>query len=219
MALNGTREGLFNACMRCARNGKGGKRTRRADAEPVLPGLCRRRARRGGGAGLCAATEATGDLPDYGALPRATCWTGRHRLYLLARQPAGRGGRPRLLGRPDRAGRAARFPIFADECYSEIYRDAPPPGALEAAEANGCRSRARGDFPFAVQAVEPARPALRLRRGRAGKHRAHQAVAQLCRRAAAPAAAGGRGTGVERRGPCRGKPRALSRRNTASPTR
>ena len=29
------------------------------------------------------------------------------------------------------------FQIFADECYSEIYRNAPPPGALAAAEANG----------------------------------------------------------------------------------
>jgi aspartate/methionine/tyrosine aminotransferase len=29
------------------------------------------------------------------------------------------------------------FRILADECYSEIYRDAPPPGALAAAEAAG----------------------------------------------------------------------------------
>ena len=29
------------------------------------------------------------------------------------------------------------FRIFADECYSELYRDAPPPGVLEAADARG----------------------------------------------------------------------------------
>lgn len=33
--------------------------------------------------------------------------------------------------------RKHRFFIFADECYSEIYRDAPPPGILEAAKAMG----------------------------------------------------------------------------------
>jgi aspartate/methionine/tyrosine aminotransferase len=29
------------------------------------------------------------------------------------------------------------FQIFADECYSEIYRDTPPPGALEVAKDVG----------------------------------------------------------------------------------
>ncbi len=33
--------------------------------------------------------------------------------------------------------RKHRFIIFADECYSEIYRTTPPPGALEAAHAMG----------------------------------------------------------------------------------
>ena len=27
--------------------------------------------------------------------------------------------------------------VFADECYSEIYRDVPPPGALQAADQLG----------------------------------------------------------------------------------
>lgn len=30
------------------------------------------------------------------------------------------------------------FKIFADECYSEIYRDAPPTGVLEAVADTGC---------------------------------------------------------------------------------
>ncbi|WP_417691971.1 aminotransferase class I/II-fold pyridoxal phosphate-dependent enzyme [Roseibium sp.] len=33
--------------------------------------------------------------------------------------------------------RKHNFMIFADECYSEIYRDTPPPGILEAAKALG----------------------------------------------------------------------------------
>ncbi|MEP4770161.1 MAG: aminotransferase class I/II-fold pyridoxal phosphate-dependent enzyme [Roseibium sp.] len=39
----------------------------------------------------------------------------------------------RLIG----MARKHRFYIFADECYSEIYRDTPPPGILEAAKAMG----------------------------------------------------------------------------------
>jgi aspartate/methionine/tyrosine aminotransferase len=39
----------------------------------------------------------------------------------------------RLIG----MARKHRFFIFADECYSEIYRDTPPPGILEAAKAMG----------------------------------------------------------------------------------
>ncbi len=39
----------------------------------------------------------------------------------------------RLIG----LARRHRFFIFADECYSEIYRDTPPPGILEAAKALG----------------------------------------------------------------------------------
>ncbi|MBN9025543.1 MAG: aminotransferase class I/II-fold pyridoxal phosphate-dependent enzyme, partial [Rhizobiales bacterium] len=33
--------------------------------------------------------------------------------------------------------RAHDFMVFADECYSEIYRDAPPPGVLQAADSLG----------------------------------------------------------------------------------
>ncbi len=39
----------------------------------------------------------------------------------------------RLIG----LARKHDFIIFADECYSELYRDVPPPGALEAAKAMG----------------------------------------------------------------------------------
>lgn len=39
----------------------------------------------------------------------------------------------RLIG----LARKHRFYIFADECYSEIYRETPPPGVLEAAKAMG----------------------------------------------------------------------------------
>ena len=47
------------------------------------------------------------------------------------------------------------FLIFADECYSEIWRTAPPPGALEVAQATGAdpeRLNARGGLDLFAKA-------------------------------------------------------------------
>jgi N-succinyldiaminopimelate aminotransferase len=116
---------------------EGRQGTRRSDAEPVLPGLCRRRARRGGGAGLCARhrnhrrsaglRRPAGDILDRTAIayicspanPQGAVADEAYWAELIA-----------LAERHD-------FQIFADECYSEIYRTAPPPGRLAAAEAHG----------------------------------------------------------------------------------
>ena len=61
--------------------------------------------------------------------------------------------------------RAHDFLIFSDECYSEIWRDAPP-AALAVATRTG---RPGGDVQLAVQTVEPCRAALGLCGGRAGQ--------------------------------------------------
>jgi hypothetical protein len=53
------------------------------------------------------------------------------------------------------------FPLFCDECYSEIYTAAPPAGALEAA-GDGPRT---SSVSVAVQALQPSRPADRVRHG------------------------------------------------------
>jgi N-succinyldiaminopimelate aminotransferase len=47
-------------------------------------------------------------------------------VSVLARQSAGRGGVEAYWREAAGAGGTHDFKIFADECYSEIYRDAPP---------------------------------------------------------------------------------------------
>jgi N-succinyldiaminopimelate aminotransferase len=90
------------------------------------------------------------------------------------------------------------FQIFADECYSEIYRDTPPPGALKAAEVNGADPERV--VIFHSLSKRSNMPGLRsgfVAGGPESIARIKQ-LAQLCRCAPSPAAAGGRGTGVER---------------------
>ncbi len=180
-ALNGTREGLFNAAMAlCPETKNGGKRpvvlmpnpfyqvyavaALAVGAEPVY------RARHGGNRAFCrtyagAADRAAGPAPrsPISARPptrRARWRTRDYWAELIA-----------LAEKHD-------FLIFADECYSEIYRDAPPPGALRSRPSDRRRPRAGGDVPLAVEAVEPAGPALGLCRGRAASIAAMQAAAQ-----------------------------------------
>jgi len=137
MALNGTREGLFNAALALCPEGKGGARpavlipnpfyqvyavaARAAGAEPVY----------------VAAGPGTGFLPDFAALP-ADVLDRTAIAYLCAPSNpqgavAGAGYWRSLLALAERHD----FIVFADECYSEIWRAAPPPAAWGAARDAG----------------------------------------------------------------------------------
>jgi aspartate/methionine/tyrosine aminotransferase len=130
IALNGTREGLFNAALALAPEKRRpvvlmpnpfyqayGAAALAVGAEPVP----------------VAATEATGFLPDYGALPAALL--GRVTLCYLCSpsNPQGAVADEGYLGRLIALAEAHDFRLLVDECYAEIYRDAAPPGALAAA--------------------------------------------------------------------------------------
>ena len=158
------------------------------------------------------ATAETGFLPDYAALPPALL--DRVTLCYLCSpvEPAGRGRRRRATGAAscDLAERHD-FRILADECYAEIYRDTPPPGALEIGRRRRRRPRARGDLPLALQALQRPRPARRLRRRRPALHRRAAPAPRLRRRARPPAAAARRHRALAGRGP-RHAPAARSTR-------
>jgi aspartate/methionine/tyrosine aminotransferase len=84
---------------------------------------------------LLPATAATGFLPDLDALPAALL--DRTALFFLC-TPANPQGAVADLDYLRRAVRLARrhgFVLAVDECYSELWVTAPPPGALEAALA------------------------------------------------------------------------------------
>jgi N-succinyldiaminopimelate aminotransferase len=61
--------------------------------------------------------------------------------------------------------RLHEFFLFADECYSEIYRHTPPPGVLEVAARSAGGWRQVDQLQLALQALQPAGPAHRFAAG------------------------------------------------------
>lgn len=137
MALNGTREGLFNALIAVCPEAKRGRRpvvlvpnpfyqvyavaALAIDAEPVY----------------VPATAATGFLPDYAALPAALLDRVAVAYLCSPSNPQGAVASRDYLAELIALAERHDFVIFADECYSEIYRDTAPTGTLQVAAETG----------------------------------------------------------------------------------
>jgi aspartate/methionine/tyrosine aminotransferase len=137
LPLNGTREGLFNACMALCPETKGGKRPVVLMPNPFYQVYAVAALAVGAEPVYVPATEETGHLPDYAALPPETLERTAIAYICSPANPQGSVADESywadLIALAERHG----FQIFADECYSEIYRDTPPAGSLAAAAANG----------------------------------------------------------------------------------
>ena len=138
LVLNGTREGLYNAAMALCPETKNGEQpvvllpnpfyqvyaiaALSVNAEPVM----------------VPATAQTGHLPDYASVDPDILYRTTIAYICSPANPQGavatREYWATLIGLAEKHD----FKIFADECYSEIYRDTPPMGALEAAADTGC---------------------------------------------------------------------------------
>ncbi|HXH65434.1 MAG TPA: aminotransferase class I/II-fold pyridoxal phosphate-dependent enzyme, partial [Mariprofundaceae bacterium] len=86
---------------------------------------------------LMPCTAATGFGPDWDAVPESV-WAGAAMVYVCSpSNPTGwiasRDDYARLLELAEHHD----FTIVADECYSEIHAEAPPPGLLEVAAGTG----------------------------------------------------------------------------------
>ncbi|MCB1406647.1 MAG: aminotransferase class I/II-fold pyridoxal phosphate-dependent enzyme [Rhodobacteraceae bacterium] len=137
MALNGTREGLFNAAIALSPEVKGGQVPVILMPNPFYQVYAIGALTAGAEPMFVPATAATGHLPDYAALP-ATVLDRVTVAYLCS--PANPQGAVASFDYwADLLALAEKhdFRIFADECYAEIYRNAPPPGLLEVAQAVG----------------------------------------------------------------------------------
>ncbi|MEM6895818.1 MAG: aminotransferase class I/II-fold pyridoxal phosphate-dependent enzyme, partial [Pseudomonadota bacterium] len=136
MTLNGTREGLFNAAMALAPSEKNGTPVILLP-NPFYPVYGVAALAVGAEPLFVPATEATGHLPDYGNLPEDILNRTAVAYICSPANPQGRVADEaywkELLALAERHD----FRIFSDECYSEIYRAAPPPGALEMAQKFG----------------------------------------------------------------------------------
>ena len=176
MVLNGTREGLFNAALALCPEVKNGQRPAILIPNPFYQVYAVAAAAVQADPVFVPATPDTGNLPDYGALDPALLDRVALAYLCSPANPqgavAGRDYLERLVALAERHD----FLILADECYSEIWRDAPPPGALKVATDMGLPDRVvmfnslskRSNLPglrsgFAAGGVAQIRELRRLR--------------------------------------------------------
>ncbi|WP_299859755.1 aminotransferase class I/II-fold pyridoxal phosphate-dependent enzyme [uncultured Roseobacter sp.] len=137
MALNGTREGLYNAVMALCPETKNGQRPTVLMPNPFYQVYMIAALSVTADPIMVPATRENGHLPDFAGLPedvlnRATA------VYICS--PANPQG---VVASRDywrdliTLAEKYDFKVFADECYSEIYRDTPPVGALQVAQEMG----------------------------------------------------------------------------------
>jgi len=137
MGLNGTREGLFNAAVALCPEAKTGRTPAVLTPNPFYQVYAVAALSVGAEPVYVPATAETGFLPDYAALPPEVL--DRTTIAYLCSPANPQGAVASREYWADLVALAEKhdFRIFADECYSEIYRDTPPPGALEVATARG----------------------------------------------------------------------------------
>ena len=137
MALNGTREGLFNAALAVAPETKQGQTPLVLMPNPFYQVYAVAAVTTGAEPLYVPATAQTGFLPDYAALPAAILDRVTIAYLCSPANPQGavasRDYWKALLALAEKHD----FAIFADECYSEIWRTAPPTGILQVAAEVG----------------------------------------------------------------------------------
>ena len=133
LPLNGTREGLFNAAVAlCPEDGPVV-----LTPNPFYQVYAVAALAMGGQPVYVPATRETGFLPDYTALPDDVLNRTAIAYICSPSNPQGavadRGYWRDLIALAEKHD----FRIFADECYSEVYRGTPPVGAMEVAAEMG----------------------------------------------------------------------------------
>ncbi|MFT6073244.1 MAG: aspartate/methionine/tyrosine aminotransferase [Yoonia sp.] len=136
LTLNGTREGLYNAAMALCREEKNGQpviltpnpfyqvyavAALSVRAEPIY----------------VPATLASGHLPDFHAVSADILDRTAIAYICSPANPQGAVADTAYWCDLITLAEKHDFIILADECYSEIYRDTPPPGALQVAKEMG----------------------------------------------------------------------------------
>ena len=137
VGLNGTREGLYNAAMALCPEQKHGHRPVVLTPNPFYQVYMIAAISVGAEPIFVSATAQSGHLPDYASLPAEVLNRVTAAYICSPANPQGavasRDYWADLIGLAEQYD----FRIFADECYSEIYRDAAPTGALDVARDMG----------------------------------------------------------------------------------
>ena len=133
MALNGTREGLYNAAMALCPETKNGQRPVILTPNPFYQVYMIATISVGAESVFVPATSETGFLPDYHSLPADILDRTTIAYICSPSNPQGAVASRDYWRDLIALAEKHDFRIFADECYSEIYRDEAPVGALEMA--------------------------------------------------------------------------------------
>ena len=137
MVLNGTREGLYNAAMALCPETKNGKTPAVLTPTPFYQVYAVAAASVGAEPVFVPATDATGHLPDYTGLPSEVLDRTALAYICSPANPQGAVASRDYWQELIALAEKHDFRILADECYSEIYRDDPPVGALQVARDMG----------------------------------------------------------------------------------
>lgn len=137
LPLNGTREGLFNASLAICQEKKNGAKPVILTPNPFYQVYAVAALAVNADPVYVPATRETGFLPDYRTLPKdilnrtAVCY------ICSPSNPQGAVATRDYWADLIALAEEYDFTIFADECYSEIYRNAQPVGALTVAQEVG----------------------------------------------------------------------------------
>ena len=136
LTLNGTREGLYNAAMALCPEQKNGQPIV-LSPNPFYPVYSVAALSVGAEPVFVPATQETGHLPDFHGLPAEVLNRTAIAYICSPANPQGAVADEAYWRALIALAEKHDFIIFADECYSEIYRDVAPPGALQVAQAMG----------------------------------------------------------------------------------
>ncbi|MBL8574880.1 MAG: aminotransferase class I/II-fold pyridoxal phosphate-dependent enzyme [Hyphomicrobiaceae bacterium] len=142
LPLNGSREGLFYAAIQARSDSRKAGRPAMLLPNPFYQTYAAAALAAGCEPIMVAAGPETGFLPDIAALPADVLARAIGCYYASPANPQGAVADRATLARLIELARAHDFLLFADECYSEIYRGvAAPAGALEVAAMTGSFDR------------------------------------------------------------------------------
>ncbi len=137
MALNGTREGLYNSMMALCPEIKAGLKPIILLPNPFYQCYMVAALSVGAEPMFLPTSAETGFLPDFDSLPVETLNRVAVAYMCSPSNPQGAVADAQYWQNLMALAEKHDFKIFADECYSEIYRDTPPTGALEVMAQSG----------------------------------------------------------------------------------
>ncbi len=135
LPLPGSREGLFFAALATLAAARGKGKAKVLLPNPFYHVYMGAALAAGGEPVLMPATAASGHLPDPESLAPAVLDGAALCYFCSPANPQGAVADEARLARLIALARKHDFALAVDECYSEIYSAAPPPGALQAALA------------------------------------------------------------------------------------